>query len=230
MTVTFNHTIVYATDKRHSAEFLTHVLGLPEPRAVWSFMTVPLDHGVALDFATAERPIAPQHYAFLGGEEDFDGILARIQAQGIPYWADPDGPARSRSTTTTADVASTSRILTGISSKRSRVRTDRVLHEVLGALTGRPEHWVGQALVARRHLQLDRPERSMHSIPRAAGRGSTELVFQSFVEADTSMHTIPLLPSWSAITVSEGALLSSTTVPPAARAAAIRCSATSGAT
>ncbi len=61
-------------------------------------------------------------------------------------------------------------------------------------------------------------------------RGSTELALQSFFAVDTSTHRIPLLPSWSAITVSEGALLSSTTVPPAARTAAIRCSATSGAT
>jgi catechol 2,3-dioxygenase-like lactoylglutathione lyase family enzyme len=89
MAVTFNHTIVYATDKRRSAEFLANVLGLPKPQAMWSFMTVPLDHGVALDFATADRPISPQHYAFLVGEEDFDGIFARIQAQGIAYWADP---------------------------------------------------------------------------------------------------------------------------------------------
>lgn len=42
-------------------------------------------------------------------------------------------------------------------------------------------------------------------------------------------HKMPLLPSWSVITVSDGASLSST-VPPAATAAAIRCSATSGAT
>jgi hypothetical protein len=55
MTVAFNHTIVYATDKRRSAEFLANVLGLPKPRAMWSFMTVPLDHGVALDFATDGR-------------------------------------------------------------------------------------------------------------------------------------------------------------------------------
>ena len=60
--------------------------------------------------------------------------------------------------------------------------------------------------------------------------GSTESAFQFFFAADTSTQTIPLLPSWSAITVSEGALLSSTTVPPAATAAAMRCSATSGAT
>jgi catechol 2,3-dioxygenase-like lactoylglutathione lyase family enzyme len=89
MTVTFNHTIVYATDKRRSAKFLANVLGLPEPQPMWSFMTVPLEHGVALDFATADRPISPQHYAFLVSEEDFDGIFARILAEGIPYWADP---------------------------------------------------------------------------------------------------------------------------------------------
>ena len=45
MTVTFNHTIVYATDKRRSAKFLANVLGLPEPQAMWSFITVPLEHG-----------------------------------------------------------------------------------------------------------------------------------------------------------------------------------------
>ncbi len=60
---------------------------------MWSFMTVSFDHRVALDFATADRPVSPQHYAFLVSEEDFDGIFARIQAEGIPYWADP---ARSR--------------------------------------------------------------------------------------------------------------------------------------
>ena len=94
MTVSFNHTIVYATDKRRSAEFLANVLGLPEPQALWSFMTVSLEDGVALDFATASGPISPQHYAFLVTEDEFDGIFARIQRDGIPYWADP---ARSRS-------------------------------------------------------------------------------------------------------------------------------------
>ena len=96
MTVTFNHTIVYATDKRHSADFLANVLGLPKPHAMWSFMSVALDHGVALDFATADRPISLQHYAFLVSEEDFGGIFARIQAQGIPYWADPGRSRRQQ--------------------------------------------------------------------------------------------------------------------------------------
>ena len=89
MAIEFNHTIVYARDKRFSAEFLARILGLPAPTAMWSFITVALEHGVALDFASAEGDISPQHYAFLVSEEDFNGILARISAEEIPYWADP---------------------------------------------------------------------------------------------------------------------------------------------
>jgi hypothetical protein len=58
----------------------------------------------------------------------------------------------------------------------------------------------------------------------------TRVAVQSFRAADASTQMTPLLPSWSAITVRPGASLSSTTVPPAATAAAMRCSATSGAT
>jgi len=89
MAIEFNHTIVYARDKRFSAEFLARILGLPAPTPMWSFMTVALEHGVALDFATAEGDIKPQHYAFLVSEDDFNAILARISAEEIPHWADP---------------------------------------------------------------------------------------------------------------------------------------------
>ncbi|OFI38704.1 bleomycin resistance protein [Arthrobacter sp. SW1] len=89
MAIEFNHTIVHVRDKHASAEFLTRMLGLPEPTPMWSFMTVPLANGVALDFASAQGEIPRQHYAFLVSEEEFDGIFARIEAEGIPYWADP---------------------------------------------------------------------------------------------------------------------------------------------
>lgn len=63
-----------------------------------------------------------------------------------------------------------------------------------------------------------------HSLRSGGGksRGSTELAFQSLFAGDSATQTTPVLPSWSAVTVSEGASLSSTTVPPAATAAAIR--------
>ena len=67
-------------------------------------------------------------------------------------------------------------------------------------------------------------------VPMQRTGRAPESVVQSFVAGDSATHRTPVVPSWSAITVSEGASLSSTTVPPAATAAAIRCSATSGAT
>ena len=90
MSVEFNHTIVHARDNRESAEFFAGLLGL-EITAEWGpFIAVGLSNGVALDFATipAER-IAPQHYAFLISEAEFDAAYAQIRQRGIEHWADP---------------------------------------------------------------------------------------------------------------------------------------------
>ena len=46
-------------------------------------------NGVSLDFADAEGPIRPQHYAFLISEADFDAVLSRIRERGLEHWADP---------------------------------------------------------------------------------------------------------------------------------------------
>ena len=89
MSVQLNHTIVHASDRDETAAFLVDVLGL-EPAPVYGpFRVVTLDNGVSLDVVQAGEKVPPQHYAFLVSEEDFDGIFARIQVQGIPYWADP---------------------------------------------------------------------------------------------------------------------------------------------
>lgn len=89
MSVQLNHTIVYAADKRRSAEFLADLLGLPAPAAYGPFLVVQTANGVSLDFADGAGPIRPQHYAFLVTEEAFDQILGRIRSYGLEYWADP---------------------------------------------------------------------------------------------------------------------------------------------
>ncbi|WP_099022269.1 VOC family protein [Mycolicibacterium palauense] len=93
MSISLNHTIVAARDKGESARFLTELFGLPEPRPLGRFLAVALDHGVSLDFADtgADEQIRPQHYAFLVTESDFDAILGKITARGLPHWADPRG-------------------------------------------------------------------------------------------------------------------------------------------
>jgi hypothetical protein len=89
MAVQLNHTIVLAHDKKASANFLAEILGLPTPTPFGPFMTVQADNDVTLDFLDSGGEIAPQHYAFLIGEREFDVIFGRIRERGLSYWADP---------------------------------------------------------------------------------------------------------------------------------------------
>ena len=89
MSIELNHTIVYSRDSRASAEFLSHLFGLPSPTAWGPFHAVAVSNAVALDFLETTDEIAPQHYCFLVGEDDFDAIFGRIQSGGHHFWADP---------------------------------------------------------------------------------------------------------------------------------------------
>ena len=89
MPVQLNHTIMHASDQERSAAFLTDLLGLPKPARYGPFLVVELANGVSLDVMAGPGPIPSQHYAFLVTEAEFDEIFARIEARGLPYWADP---------------------------------------------------------------------------------------------------------------------------------------------
>jgi catechol 2,3-dioxygenase-like lactoylglutathione lyase family enzyme len=89
LSIQLNHTIVWCRDKQKSATFLAQLLGLPAPTRFGPFLVVELANGVSLDFHEKDGAIAPQHYAFLIGEDDFDRIFGRIREQDIAYWADP---------------------------------------------------------------------------------------------------------------------------------------------
>ena len=89
MAVELNHTIVASSDSERSAEFLSQILGLPNPVPFGPFMGVEAANGVTLDFLDSDGPITPQHYAFLISEAEFDEIFGRIQAQQLRHWADP---------------------------------------------------------------------------------------------------------------------------------------------
>jgi len=96
MTAKLNHTIIYARDKQASAAFLSEVLGLPAPVPYGPFMGVQAGNEVTLDFMDADGEIAPQHYAFLISEAEFDEIFARIRERKVPYWADPGQQQRGK--------------------------------------------------------------------------------------------------------------------------------------
>src|SRR4029450_12912210 len=124
MSIRFNHTIVHSRNKMKSATFLADILGLPAPSPFGPFLVVELEDGATLDFEDVnEGEIAPQHYAFLIAEKDFDAIFARTASAGSTTGRTPSRCFAARSTTTTAGGASTSTIPTTISSRSSRVPT-----------------------------------------------------------------------------------------------------------
>ena len=84
-----NHTIVWCSDKHRSSEFLAEVLGLPAPRSFFHFQVVDLSNGVSLDYYQKDGPVAPQHYAFLVSDAEFDAGFERVKANNLDYWADP---------------------------------------------------------------------------------------------------------------------------------------------
>jgi hypothetical protein len=93
MSIELNHTIVNASDNLETARFITELLGLEEPVAVFGghFQQVRLSNEVTLDVMTTPSPITRQHYAFLVSEVEFDEIFARIRERNVEYYANPDG-------------------------------------------------------------------------------------------------------------------------------------------
>jgi hypothetical protein len=107
MAAQFNHTIVWSSDQAKSALFLAEMLGRPAPTRFGHFDVVKLDNGVSLDFANAEGPIRPQHYAFLISEADFDAVLGRIHKRGMGCDGASALPPKGASSAETMSSAST---------------------------------------------------------------------------------------------------------------------------
>ncbi|MFF3622519.1 VOC family protein [Streptomyces sp. NPDC002467] len=89
--IQLDHTVVHATDRQLSAEFIAAVLGLTPGAPFGPFLPVDLGNDVTLDYyqQPAGEPLQPQHYAFLVPDEQFDGMIARLDAIGVTYYADP---------------------------------------------------------------------------------------------------------------------------------------------
>jgi catechol 2,3-dioxygenase-like lactoylglutathione lyase family enzyme len=87
--VQLNHTIVWCRDRERSAAFATEILGLPASVPYGPFLVVELENDVSIDYHATSDPVAPQHYAFLITEEEFDQVHGRITERGLDYWADP---------------------------------------------------------------------------------------------------------------------------------------------
>jgi hypothetical protein len=93
MTIHLDHFIVPTHDKTASARLLGELLGVPwGAAAAGPFCAVYLNDGLTLDFIDTDEEFPISHYCFRVTDQDFDAILARIQAAGIPFRSTVRGP------------------------------------------------------------------------------------------------------------------------------------------
>lgn len=93
MTVHIDHLTVPSRDKKAAAKLLAELLGVPwSETGIGAFAPVYVNAGLTLDFDEWTSHVPLLHYCFRVGEEDFDAILGRIRAAGIPFRSRVHGP------------------------------------------------------------------------------------------------------------------------------------------
>ena len=93
MPIELDHTIVPSRHKVASAKRLAELLGVPWAESgLGPFSPVYVNEGLTLDFVETAEPFPIYHFCFRVSRKDFDAILGRIQAAGIPYRSTPHGP------------------------------------------------------------------------------------------------------------------------------------------
>lgn len=93
MAIELDHVIVPTHDQVASAKRLAELLGVPwAESAVGPFSPVYVNEGLTLDFLETDERFPVYHFCFRVGPEEFDAILGRLQAAGIPYRSSVRGP------------------------------------------------------------------------------------------------------------------------------------------
>jgi catechol 2,3-dioxygenase-like lactoylglutathione lyase family enzyme len=88
MTATVDHIIVPAHDHVASAKLFAEIMGFSYEGTLQHFALVRVNETFVLHFMTVDN-FQGYHIAFHVSDDDFEGILARIQAHGISYGNDP---------------------------------------------------------------------------------------------------------------------------------------------
>jgi len=93
MTIQLDHLMIPCRDKAAAARQLAQLLGVPwSERGVGPFAPVYVNDGLTIDFDEWAEPVPRIHYCFRVSEGEFDAILARIKAAGIPFRSNVHGP------------------------------------------------------------------------------------------------------------------------------------------
>ena len=93
MTIHLDHTIVPSRNPIASAKLLAELLGVRwAETGAGPFSPVYVNDGLTLDFQETDEDFPVYHFCFRVGKKDFDSILGRIKAAGIPYRSTVRGP------------------------------------------------------------------------------------------------------------------------------------------
>lgn len=93
MAVHLDHLLVPSRNRRASARLLAELLGVPWAESgVGPFSPVYVNDGLTLDFDETSEPFPTLHFCFRVDQAEFDAILGRIAATGLPYRSSPHGP------------------------------------------------------------------------------------------------------------------------------------------
>jgi catechol 2,3-dioxygenase-like lactoylglutathione lyase family enzyme len=94
MTITLNHTIVPARDKKAAARFFARIFGLQVDRKGGHFAPVRINDALTLLFDDTEE-FESHHYAFHVSDAEFDAIFQRVREAKLAYgsapWSVDDG-------------------------------------------------------------------------------------------------------------------------------------------
>lgn len=97
MAVHLDHLLVPSRNRVASARLLARLLGVPWAESgVGPFSPVYVNDGLTLDFDETSDPFPTLHFCFRVDPAEFDAILGRIVAAGLPYRSSPHGPVDSR--------------------------------------------------------------------------------------------------------------------------------------
>ena len=93
MSIELDHTIVPSRNQVASAKRLAELLGVPwAESAIGPFSPVYVNEGLTLDFIETKESFPIYHFCFRVSRKDFDAILGRVKAAGIPFRSSPHGP------------------------------------------------------------------------------------------------------------------------------------------
>lgn len=93
MAIGIDHLTIPSRDRIASAKRLAEILGVPWAESgVGPFSPVYASDTLTLDFDQHDGPIPVLHYCFRVGDAEFDAIVGRLDAMGIPYRGLPHGP------------------------------------------------------------------------------------------------------------------------------------------